>query len=355
MVTIKENISLKNLSTIKTGGAAKYFVICKNERDIIDALQHANARSLPVTVLGGGSNSLISDSGVDGLVLKVELDGYTLSESGLAVAAAGVSWDFFVAEMCRQSMSGIESLSGIPGLVGATPIQNVGAYGQEVSETIQSVRAINRTNFQTKIFSNKDCQFAYRNSRFKSQEKDQWIVTEVSFQLNPKTEPTPKYEELKRAVAIDPRWHQSDREEKILLLREHVLKIRSGKGMVLDPSDPDSVSLGSFFMNPIVDDWMKHLIEAKATELNTSTSPVFHKAGDNLWKASAAWLIENSGIKKGFTLGAAKISSKHVLAITNPGDATTSDILKLQLYVEDAVHKMFKVRLEREPLFLGRP
>lgn len=354
MVAIKENISLKQLSTIQTGGPAEFLAVCKNDRDIIDALHYAKARALPVEVLGGGSNSLISDAGVKGLVLKIELEGFTVNESGLAVVSAGVSWDFFVAEMCRQAMTGVEALSGIPGLVGATPIQNVGAYGQEVSETIKSVRAIHRQTFKTHTFSNDDCRFSYRNSRFKSEEPGQWIVTEVTFQLDPTAQPSPRYEELKRAVLNDSRWSESSRGEKILLTREHVLKIRAAKGMVINPSDADSVSLGSFFTNPLINDSMRGAIEQKAKDLKTKTTPIFHRSGDNLWKASAAWLIENSGISKGFTLGSAKISSKHVLAITNPGNATTSDILKLQMFVEDAVYKTFSIRLEREPVFLGQ-
>lgn len=353
MVAMKENVPLKNLSTIHTGGNAEFFAACKNERDVIDALQFAKAQSLPVSVLGGGSNSLISDAGVPGLVLKIEMEGLTVSPSGLAVAQAGVSWDSFVSEMCRQSMSGVEALSGIPGLVGATPIQNVGAYGQDVSETIKSVRAVNRKSLQTHVFTNQDCHFSYRNSRFKSEESDQWVVTEVTFQLDPKADPEPKYDEVKRAIESDPRWKQAGRNQKILMIRELVLKIRASKGMVIDPSDPDSVSLGSFFTNPIIDGSVKMAIETKALQRHVPKIPVFHKSGDNLWKVSAAWLIENSGISKGFELGSAKISSKHVLAITNPGRATTSDILKLQHFIEDAVYKTFNIKLEREPIFIG--
>lgn len=353
MISIKEHIPLGNLSTIQTGGHAQFFAICKNERDVIDALQYANSNSLPITVLGGGSNSLISDEGIHGLVIKIEIDGFTLTASGLVSVGAGVSWDFFVAEMCRQGMCGVEALSGIPGLVGATPIQNVGAYGQEVAETIKSLRAINRKTLETIIFSKQDCAFAYRSSLFKTMAKDQWIITEVSFQLDPQGEPKPKYEELKKAIAEDSRWSISSREEKLLLLREHVLKIRAKKGMVLDPSDPDSISLGSFFTNPIIDGPTKLLVEQISKSLKTTSDPVFHKTGDNLWKLSAAWLIENSGIKKGFVLGTARVSTKHVLAITNPGAASTSDILKLQEYIQAQVSKTFKVNLEREPVFLS--
>jgi UDP-N-acetylmuramate dehydrogenase len=352
MISIKQNVPLKNLSTIHTGGNAQFFATCKNERDIIDALQHAASHSIPVTVLGGGSNSLISDNGIRGLVLKIELDGFSISSSGLTTSGAGVSWDLLVAETCRQGMTGVEALSGIPGLVGATPIQNVGAYGQEVAETIKSLRAINRKTLETRIFSNAECSFSYRNSRFKETDKDSWIITEVSFQLDAKEEPKPRYEELQKSLLNDNRWSLSNREEKLLLVREHVLKIRAQKGMVLDPSDHDTVSLGSFFTNPLIDQNTKQVIEERASSLKTKSPPVFHKSGDKLWKISAAWLIESSGVTKGFAMGKARISSKHVLAITNPGEATTLDILQLQRHVESQVLKVFNVQLQREPVFL---
>jgi UDP-N-acetylmuramate dehydrogenase len=340
------------MSTIRTGGLAEYFVICNNEQDIIAALLHGKSSQLPVTVLGGGSNSLISDQGVKGLVIKMASTELRFNSQGHAAAAAGVPWDQFVEEACRRGLTGLEALSGIPGFVGACPIQNIGAYGQEVATSIQSVRAIHKESLETRVFSNEDCKFAYRSSFFKTYPNNPWIITEVQFQLDPTAETKPSYLDLQDSLSADTRWSCSQRLEKILLVREHVLRIRAKKGMVLNPADPDSISLGSFFINPVVDDNTKSNVEAKANALGAKSRPPLFQAGDRRWKISAAWLIENSGIRKGFSLGRAKVSSKHVLAITNPGGASTTDILHLQKYIENQVKNVFQIKLEREPVFL---
>lgn len=352
MPAIKKNIDLGPLTTIKTGGPAAYFIECAGEADILKALQFAHSKNLRIYVLGGGSNSLVSDRGFDGVVIKIANDNLNINEDGRVCAGAGVLWDQLVSEACHQGLSGIEAMSGIPGLVGATPVQNVGAYGQEVSETIESVKAIHRITLSTKIFSAVECDFSYRNSRFKGAEKDQWIITEVIFQLSPKLKPRPKYQELLNALTSDSDWNSEDRLQKILAIRNHVLKIRSSKGMVLNPNDPDTFSLGSFFVNPIVSAAVKDHIFNFAKVKNLSQSPPAHPAGDNMWKLSAAWLIENSGIKKGETRGRAKISSKHVLAITNPNSATTAEILDLADHIQKSVNSEFGVQLEREPVFV---
>lgn len=353
MPMIQENIDLSQLTTIKTGGRARYLVECASELDIIDALKHAHSQNLRVLVLGGGSNSLISDQGFDGLVIKIVSQGLSETEGGLVTASAGVMWDEFVSLMCSRGLSGIEAMSGIPGLVGATPVQNVGAYGQEVSETIHSVRAIHRKTLTIRNFNALDCEFAYRDSRFKSREKNQWIITEVVFQLSHSAEPQPKYEELKRALADDHQWTSGVRTQKILAVRNQVLKIRASKGMVLDPADSDTYSLGSFFVNPIVTTKEKDWVISAAKAKGLSGAVPAHSAGDNLWKLSAAWLIENSGIKKGYSLGRAKVSTKHVLAITNPHLATTTEVLALAIHIKQSVFGAFGIDLQQEPEFIA--
>ena len=280
------------------------------------------------------------------------LDHLSFKDSGSVVAGGGVNWDHFVKAACLRGLTGVESMSGIPGNVGATPVQNVGAYGQEVCETIVQVKAINIKDFTTRIFAATECAFAYRNSRFKSSDKDQWLITEVAFQLNTSALPNPRYDELLKSLSSDPLWLTGDRNQKIMTVREHVIKIRSSKGMVLNSSDPDTYSLGSFFMNPLVSTSEKVRIFQLAADKGLPSQPTAHSAGDNMWKLSAAWLIENSGIKKGDTIQSARVSTKHVLALTNPGKANTSDILALAAHIKKSVHNMFAVELIQEPVFV---
>jgi UDP-N-acetylmuramate dehydrogenase len=353
MIDVKENIPLNRLTTLCTGGTARWFISCASPDDIIEALKFAKASNLEVFVLGGGSNLLISDRGFDGLVIQIALTNLTFEPKGLVTAGAGVNWDYFVETSCERGLSGIEALSGIPGLVGATPVQNVGAYGQDVSETITSVTAINRKTLDTQVFPNKDCEFSYRQSRFKSRDKNLWVISAVQLQLSETSEPNAKYDELKTSLASDAKWTLGNRLQKITAIREHVLKIRASKGMVINPLDPDTRSVGSFFVNPIVTTAIKDHVTQVALQLDASRIPVAHAAGDNLWKLSAAWLIEHSGVTKGFTLGRARISTKHVLALTNPGDGSTGDILALADHVQNAVQSTFGILLEREPVFVG--
>ena len=352
MISLQENISLSNYTTIRTGGPARWFITCKTEASILEALAYASSNKLKVLTLGAGSNLLVSDQGFDGLVIQVALDHISFKDSGLVVAGGGVNWDHFVKATCLHGLTGIESMSGIPGNVGATPVQNVGAYGQEVCETIVQVNAINIKDFSKRIFSAKECAFAYRNSRFKTSDKDLWLITEVTFQLNESSLPNPQYDELLKSLASDPLWSTGDRFQKIMTLREHVLKIRSSKGMVLNHSDSDTYSLGSFFMNPIVSTSEKVRIFQLAADKGLPRQPTAHSAGDNLWKLSAAWLIENSGIKKGDMIQSARVSTKHVLALTNPSNASTSDILALAAHVKKSVYNMFAVELIQEPVFV---
>ena len=352
MVNITEHIQLSTHTTLRTGGPARYFALCASSQEILEALNFAKKNNLKVFVLGCGSNLLVSDGGFSGLVVKIAADKITHDSAGLVTAGAGVVWDDLVKDCCDRSLCGIEALSGIPGLVGAAPVQNIGAYGQEVSETITSVTAIHRQTLTTKVFSNEECEFGYRQSLFKLKGQDQWIITEVSFHLHTTKTPIPKYEELKLALEKNTEWQRGDRKSKITAIRHEVLKIRSTKGMVLDSKDPDTRSVGSFFVNPIVSLSEKERIFARARALACSRQPTAHPAGNSQWKLSAAWLIENSGIKKGQALGKARVSTKHVLAITNPNDASTKEVLELAALISAAVWQQFGIELEKEPIFV---
>jgi UDP-N-acetylmuramate dehydrogenase len=354
MTTIAENIPLKDRTTICTGGPARYFATCNSEEDVKVALLFAKLKSLPVLIMGGGSNLLIPDEGFPGIVLDIMVPGVMFASDQCVTVGAGVIWDDFVADTCRRGLCGVETLSGIPGRIGAAPIQNVGAYGQEVSHTITRVKALNRETLETREFSNQDCKFAYRHSLFKTQEGAKWIILSVTFQLNSADLPTPSYEELQKSLVSDPHWNGASRAEKISLIRAHVLRIRSGKGMVLDPHDLDSRSVGSFFVNPIVDASTLDRVVQVAVKQNFGQKPVFYPAGENLWKLSAAWLIEKAGISKGQYLGRARVSTKHVLALTNPSKtATTADVLALALKIQHRVEELFGIKLVREPVLVS--
>lgn len=350
---ILENIPLKPLTTIGTGGPARFFLACSSNQQIIEGLQFANSKGLKVLILGGGSNVLISDDGFQGLVLHVATQGVSFDTNGRVTANAGVNWSTFVQACCTRQLAGIETLAGIPGLVGATPIQNVGAYGQEVANVIEAVHAIEKSTLTSHTFSAKDCRFGYRQSRFKADDLDKFIITSVTFKLSETQEPKPLYEELKTSLRSDPTWQTASRAEQINLMSAHVIKIRASKGMVTDPKDPDTKSVGSFFMNPVVPQLLKEKVEGIAAAEKSVRPFVAHHVGNNFWKLSAAWLIESSGIKKGQILAGARVSTKHVLALTNPGHASTKDILEFADFIATAVDRKFGVRLEREPVFVG--
>jgi UDP-N-acetylmuramate dehydrogenase len=351
-IQILENISLNSFTTIKTGGPARFLITCGNEAEIGSALDFAAGRNLPALVLGGGSNLLISDQGYAGVVIQNNIQGMSFDDHGNVVVGAGVVWDLFVAETVGRKLAGIEALSGIPGTAGATPIQNVGAYGQEVSDTISSVKAIHRKTKSTRIFSKSECAFGYRDSVFKRSERDQWVIVEVTFKLSG-TPVEPTYKELLVAVTESPSLENAHPGEKIAMIRDQVLKIRARKGMVLNSEDPDTRSLGSYFMNPIVTTTDKNrVVEIWATRAPGQPVPAY-SVGQDLWKIPAAWLIESSGISKGFALGNARVSTKHVLALTNPGHASTSDILSLERLIEKSVADAFGITLKREPELIG--
>jgi UDP-N-acetylmuramate dehydrogenase len=340
----EENVSLAPWTTIGIGGPARFFFRAKTVDEIREALAEAKTRELPVFVLGGGSNLLIADSGYDGLVLQIDLRGITVeSEDDYAMVkvAAGEPWDPFVAFTVEHGYAGVECLSGIPGSTGATPIQNVGAYGQEVSETIVRVEVLDRQTDRVITLTNWDCRFGYRSSLFKNYEKERYIVVAVTFRLRVGGEATVKYPELQRF--LDERGVALRDLEGV---REAVIAIRKRKGMVLDPADPDTRSDGSFFMNPVLrrEDYVRFAAIAP-------TAPHF-PAGDAV-KLSAAWLIEHAGFSKGFTLGNVGLSSKHTLAVINRGGGTAREVVELVELIRSRVFEQFGVELHPEPNFIG--
>jgi UDP-N-acetylmuramate dehydrogenase len=342
---IEENVLLGPLTTIGIGGPAKSFARAGSVDEIREAIDWARERNLPLFVLGGGSNLLISDNGFPGLVMQVDLRGITLeSEDEFATvrAAAGEPWDPFVAHAVANGWAGIECLSGIPGSTGATPIQNVGAYGQEVSETVVRVEVLERRTGVVKTLTNAECHFGYRSSVFKHDECDRYIVTAVTFRLKRNGSANVRYPELQRA--LDERGVRLD---DLSAVRDAVIAIRKRKGMVIDPGDPDTRSDGSFFMNPVLSAEEFERFGAIATD-----APNFPAADGNV-KLSAAWLIERAGFGKGFAHGNVGLSSKHTLAVINRGGGTAREILELVAMIQRGVREKFGVEIHPEPNFIG--
>ncbi|MGD9563430.1 MAG: UDP-N-acetylmuramate dehydrogenase [Pyrinomonadaceae bacterium] len=346
---IRENIPLAPLTTLRVGGPARFFVQVRNEDEVSRALGEASSRGLEVFILGGGSNILVSDDGFDGLVIRLALEGVrklrttdpALNGRVLIRAQAGVDWDTFVDYCVARGLAGVECLSGIPGMVGGTPIQNVGAYGQDVSETIVKVRCFDRERGEIEELSNEDCGFSYRRSIFNSTARDRYIVLAVTFALRPNGSPTISYGDLK---AVFP-----DREPSLAETRTAVLKIRRAKSMVIDPADPNSRSAGSFFKNPIIG---RSQLTKIANAVSTGDVPYF-EAGAGLVKVPAAWLIEKAGFRKGYRLGNAGISANHSLALINRDGASSVEILALMEKIVSSVADKFGVELLPEPIFVG--
>ncbi|MDQ3014015.1 MAG: UDP-N-acetylmuramate dehydrogenase [Acidobacteriota bacterium] len=337
---IQENVPLAPLTTLGIGGAARFFAEVQSEIDLIEAIAFAEQQQLPVFILGGGSNVLVADEGFSGLVIRIAIKGIEWRED--VTAGAGEDWDAFVGQCIERNMAGIECLSGIPGLVGGTPVQNVGAYGQEVSETITNVRAFDRQSKQIVELTNADCQFSYRRSIFNSTELGHYIVLAVTYRLRQHGVPAIRYPDLKNFF--------SDRSEKPTLaeVRNAVIEIRSRKGMVIVPDDPDCRSAGSFFKNPIVSREVLAQLEREAGEV----PPSFPAADGNV-KVPAAWLIERAGFQRGYAKGRAGISSKHTLAIINRGGATADEVLGLVSEISLGVGERFGIELLPEPVFVG--
>ena len=345
MLNVERDVPLGPMTTLGVGGAAAYFVRAGSDEDVAMAFAYARAENLPVFVLGGGSNIVVSDEGFGGLVVQVALMGLEFDEIGSGVvrltAAAGEDWDPVVEECVSRGLAGFECLSGIPGFVGGTPVQNVGAYGQEVSETIRSVRCFDRESGEFVDFTNEECGFAYRTSIFNTTARDRYVVISVTYDLKRGGNPRLQYKDLKE--------HFAGRVPTLEETREAVLQIRRSKSMVIDPADVNSRSAGSFFKNPIIN--AEHAGEV-AELAGVESVPTF-PAGEGRVKVPAAWLIERAGFQKGYRLGRAGISNNHSLAIVNYGGATSMEIVLLKDEIQMAVEAKFGISLQPEPIFVG--
>lgn len=346
-----ENVPLAPLTSLRLGGTASRLVTAERESDVIEAVREVDARGEALLILGGGSNLVIGDAGFDGTVVRMATRGRTsTSETDgrrvLVSAQAGEPWDDFVAAMVDDGLSGVECLAGIPGLVGAVPMQNVGAYGQDVSETITSLRAYDRERGEVVEIRREACAFAYRSSAFRG--KDRHVILEVTFALERSTESRPlRYAELTRALGV-----AEGARAPLAAVRRIVVELRRKKGMVLDPADPDTASAGSFFTNPILS--AVELASLRERARGDGPLPVFPEP-DGRFKVSAGWLIEHAGFKKGHAGegGRVAVSSKHALALTNRGSATTRELVELARQIRAGVHARFGVILENEPVFVG--
>jgi UDP-N-acetylmuramate dehydrogenase len=347
-LNIRQNISLAEKTTLKIGGAARFFVEAKSENDIVEAVRFAAENNLKIFILGGGSNVLIADEGFDGLVLQIALQGISaVRESGettFVTAQAGEDWDEFVAFCVGENLAGVECLSGIPGFVGGTPVQNVGAYGQEVSETIISVRVFDRRTNSFADLTNLQCGFAYRTSIFNTTEKNRFIVLAVTYALQRGGEPKIVYADLKK--------YFGGQKPSLADARRAVIEIRAAKSMVIDEKDPNSKSAGSFFKNPVVPKAKFREIAETAKSAGIERVPSF-PVDEKRVKIPAAWLIENSGFYKGFRKGNAGLSTRHTLAVVNFGGASAREILALKEEIQAKVNARFEILLETEPIFVG--
>ena len=347
---LQENVPLAPLTTFRIGGPARFFVEAKSLADVQAAVAYTQSRNLPLFVLGGGSNLVVADSGWPGVVLKIgiagidrrpgEIEGKVLFDVG-----AGESWDRMVSAAVVAHCAGVECLSGIPGSVGGTPVQNVGAYGQEVSQTIVSVEAFDLKDGQVRELCNEACGFSYRSSIFNTTERGRFIILRVTYALRPGGDASIEYADLKRAFEG---WKTPPT---LSETREAVRHIRAQKGMLIVDGDPDCRSAGSFFKNPVISAAQHEDLRQRA-EAKRLTIPSYPALEKNR-KVSAAWLVEHSGFTRGFVSWHAGISSKHALALVNRGGATAAEILALKDQIQQRVEEMWGVRLETEPAFVG--
>jgi UDP-N-acetylmuramate dehydrogenase len=335
------DVPLAPLTTLGLGGAARWFTTATTIDDIAAAHDWTACRGVEMFVLGGGSNLVVADGGIDGLVVRIVVRGIQFSPAGtdtLVRAGAGEAWDGVVAAAVTRRLAGLECLSGIPGSVGGTPVQNVGAYGQEVGDTIERVTVFDRAHRTTAHLSNAECRFAYRMSRFKRDDRDRFVVCAVDFRLR-EGGPTTTYPDvlnhLRRRGVTSPT---------VADVRAAVLEVRRGKGMVIDPADPDTRSVGSFFMNPVVTAAVRATLPEDA--------PGFTLADGNV-KIPAAWLIERAGFSKGHAAGRVGLSTKHPLAIVNRGGATAREVVAFAATIKRQVVARFGIALRTEPVFAG--
>lgn len=345
------DLPLAGMTTLELGGVAEWMVDAENPAELRDALRWAAERELPATVLGGGSNVVVADGGVSGLVIRMADRGIDLDrrrDSVVLTAAAGQPWDDVVAVAVRENLAGIECLSGIPGTAGATPIQNVGAYGQEVASVIESVRVLHRETLEETFLSAADCAFGYRSSSLRENESP-YIVLEVSFKLVPGGAPNLSYSQVSERFGEGAAPSLGE-------LRAVVLELRRSKSMVIDDDDPNRRSVGSFFINPVVGDAaVDELVETARLlgVLDFDQLPPVHPLGRGRNKLSAGWLIEAAGFPRGATRGSVGLSSKHALALINRGNATASSLVEFARDIRRGVRTHLGIDLKPEPVFLG--
>ena len=344
-----EQVTLAPYTTFQIGGPARWFAEAASEDDIAAGIAFACERRLPLFILGGGSNLLVSDTGFPGLVLHIALRGITSTQgngSSIVSASAGEDWDGLVSYAVAAGLAGVECLSGIPGTVGGTPVQNVGAYGQEVSQTIVTVRAFDRETRQFVDLPASACGFSYRRSIFNNTQRERYVVSRVDYALRENAAPNFAYADLVRYFAA-----RNVVSPTLAEVREAVRFIRAQKGMLLVPGDADCRSAGSFFKNPIVP---VTVLDSLAQELGVEKRSIpAYPAQDTEVKLSAAWLIERAGFHKGYALGNAGISSRHTLALINRGGASAAEVITLRDKLIDTISTRFAIRLEPEPVWLA--
>jgi len=342
-----ENVRLAEHCTLGVGGPARFFVEAREEAAVLEALEWARARRLPIRVLGGGSNLVVADEGIDGLVVKIALRGLDTREAHGVVevtAAAGEPWDELVRLCVDHGWAGFECLSGIPGLVGATPMQNVGAYGQEVSETVILVRALDTCTGRIMTFENRECRFGYRDSMFRSDEPGRYVILSVGYRLRPRGAAAVRYADVEKDLAA-----RGIAKPSLTDVRASVIAIRRSKSMVLDPRDANRRSCGSFFTNPIIPGAELAAVESRAGD---RAMPRWPLPGGQV-KLSAAWLIERAGYTRGRADGPVGLSTNHALAIVAHDGARARDVVAFARRVQTAVADRFGVRLTPEPVFWG--
>lgn len=341
MIAVQSDIRLADWCTLNVGGPARWFRQATTESEVLELLQWADERKAQVLILGGGSNVVIADSGFDGLVVRIGIGGISQRESGSKVIfeiGSGEDWDPFVEMTVDQHCAGLECLSGIPGLLGGTPVQNVGAYGQDVSATIRTVCVIDRATRAIRTLSNAECGFGYRTSRFKHDDAGRFVVTRVEFALEQNGAPTITYADVVKYFesrgGAAPSLHD---------VRHAILEIRSRKGMVIEEGNPANKSVGSFFVNPVV----------SRTQFDRIGNAPHYLVGQELVKVPAAWLIEQAGFPKGYVAGRVGISPFQAQGLINRGGAAAADIVALAADIKRAVWEMFGIALVPEPVFIG--
>lgn len=350
-----ENVPLAPLTTFRLGGEARFLWRCRGVDEVVRALRFARERDLPVQVLGEGSNTIFPDEGFPGLVLKVELEGFSFRPAATGVevrAAAGVHWDDLVRASVERGLTGIECLSGIPGAVGAAPIQNVGAYGQELVDTLIDVWCLERESLERVRIGARDCGFGYRWSRFKGEDRGRFVILGVRLRLEADTVPELRYPELEEAVGGARRLGRMSPEAAVRKVRSTVLRLRRSKSMVIRADDPNSRSAGSFFLNPVLSPEEFRDVEQRWEETGDG-GPIPSYPAEGGMKVPAAWLVERAGFHKGYRHGGVAISDRHALALVNR-DGTAAELLELGSRIRESVRRRFGVTLEREPV-LARP